>query len=380
MLALCREQRLEHRTKHIALRYFLARELQQRGQLRLAYVASEANTADVFTKALAPSCSALLYLTGLVTPCSPPLCLWGEALAAKAAAEAIATFNMVDDVIRAVAEYLGRSSPWHQRFMELQEVFTSTNLEVQGIHELDYPLVHAQILRTTPLLESQYIDYGDDFGGGPNEQLYRFIEKHGPKGSPEMVVEGASSDGSLNRFKATLHERRVAKYIGPSHHDACVVICADMAKLLIQQLQSKLGDLDSLSGIDKKRAVKELRTLCPVLARAPKSEPRAALLLPTLLRAALLAGALLPARRLAGSRTAARIAMPATPCCGPPYWPAPCCPYSPAAHAALLLPALLANALLPARHPAGSRTAARPVVRHPTSRSPALPWLRTTLP
>ncbi|CAI7860029.1 unnamed protein product, partial [Closterium sp. NIES-54] len=40
MLALCREHRLEHRTKHIALRYFLARELQQRGQLRLAYVAS----------------------------------------------------------------------------------------------------------------------------------------------------------------------------------------------------------------------------------------------------------------------------------------------------------------------------------------------------
>ncbi|CAI7855622.1 unnamed protein product [Closterium sp. NIES-53] len=54
MLALCREHRLEHRTKHIALRYFLARELQQRGQLRLAYVASQANTADIFTKALAP--------------------------------------------------------------------------------------------------------------------------------------------------------------------------------------------------------------------------------------------------------------------------------------------------------------------------------------
>ncbi|CAI7926295.1 unnamed protein product [Closterium sp. NIES-53] len=53
MLALCREHRLEHRTKHSALRYFLARELQQRGQLRLAYVASEANTADIFTKALA---------------------------------------------------------------------------------------------------------------------------------------------------------------------------------------------------------------------------------------------------------------------------------------------------------------------------------------
>ncbi|CAI7912731.1 unnamed protein product [Closterium sp. NIES-53] len=54
MLALCQEHRLEHRTKHIAVCYFLARELQQRGQLRLAYVASEANTADIFTKALPP--------------------------------------------------------------------------------------------------------------------------------------------------------------------------------------------------------------------------------------------------------------------------------------------------------------------------------------
>ncbi|CAI7816163.1 unnamed protein product [Closterium sp. NIES-53] len=54
MLALCQEHRVEHITKHIALRYFLARDLQQRGQLRLAYEASQANTADVFTKALQP--------------------------------------------------------------------------------------------------------------------------------------------------------------------------------------------------------------------------------------------------------------------------------------------------------------------------------------
>ncbi|CAI7741462.1 unnamed protein product, partial [Closterium sp. NIES-53] len=52
MIALSQEHRLEHRTKHMALRYFLARELQQRGHLRLAYVATRANTADVFTKAL----------------------------------------------------------------------------------------------------------------------------------------------------------------------------------------------------------------------------------------------------------------------------------------------------------------------------------------
>ncbi|CAI7860809.1 unnamed protein product, partial [Closterium sp. NIES-54] len=78
MLALCREHRLEHRAKHIALRYFLARELQQRGQLRLAYVASEANTADIFTKALAPGdhqrfCTLLDCVVFLLWACPIPV-------------------------------------------------------------------------------------------------------------------------------------------------------------------------------------------------------------------------------------------------------------------------------------------------------------------
>ncbi|CAI7806310.1 unnamed protein product [Closterium sp. NIES-54] len=73
MLALCQEHRLEHRTKHIALRYFLARELQQRGQLRLAYMASQANTIDVFTKALQP-CDHQRFCTVLgLVPTMPHL-------------------------------------------------------------------------------------------------------------------------------------------------------------------------------------------------------------------------------------------------------------------------------------------------------------------
>ncbi|CAI7818588.1 unnamed protein product, partial [Closterium sp. NIES-53] len=57
------------------------------GQLRLAYMATKANSADIFTKALPPGdhqcfvtvlgLLVLLYLTGLVTICSPPHCLWG---------------------------------------------------------------------------------------------------------------------------------------------------------------------------------------------------------------------------------------------------------------------------------------------------------------
>ncbi|CAI7892668.1 unnamed protein product [Closterium sp. NIES-54] len=73
MLALCQEHRLEHRTKHIALRYFLAQELQQRGLLFLAYVASQANTADVFTKALQP-CDHQHFCTVLgIVPTVPQL-------------------------------------------------------------------------------------------------------------------------------------------------------------------------------------------------------------------------------------------------------------------------------------------------------------------
>ncbi|CAI7772396.1 unnamed protein product [Closterium sp. NIES-53] len=68
MIALCKKHRLEHRMKHIALRYFLGRELQQRGQLRLAYVATRANTADIFTKALPPGDhQCFLTVLGLLT-------------------------------------------------------------------------------------------------------------------------------------------------------------------------------------------------------------------------------------------------------------------------------------------------------------------------
>ncbi|CAI7832310.1 unnamed protein product [Closterium sp. NIES-54] len=54
MIILSREPQLESRVKHIDVRYFLLRELQRRGQARLDFVALEANTADVFIKALAP--------------------------------------------------------------------------------------------------------------------------------------------------------------------------------------------------------------------------------------------------------------------------------------------------------------------------------------
>ncbi|CAI7785733.1 unnamed protein product [Closterium sp. NIES-53] len=52
LILLCREPRLETKMKHIDVRYFLLRELQRHGQVLLVFVASEANTADLFTKTL----------------------------------------------------------------------------------------------------------------------------------------------------------------------------------------------------------------------------------------------------------------------------------------------------------------------------------------
>ncbi|CAI7852409.1 unnamed protein product [Closterium sp. NIES-54] len=89
MIALCQEHILEHRTKDIALRYFLARELQQRGQLRFAYVATRANTADIFTKALQSGRPFFLLESRPCCCCSSPCyCSYSPTGAATAFAAA----------------------------------------------------------------------------------------------------------------------------------------------------------------------------------------------------------------------------------------------------------------------------------------------------
>ncbi|CAI5510184.1 unnamed protein product [Closterium sp. Naga37s-1] len=59
-----------------------------------------------------------------------------EALAAKDAAEAVPELGMVDDVVRAFSEHIGRSSVDYTKFQNLQRVYCQTNLEAQGIHDV----------------------------------------------------------------------------------------------------------------------------------------------------------------------------------------------------------------------------------------------------
>ncbi|CAI7857205.1 unnamed protein product [Closterium sp. NIES-54] len=70
-----------------------------------------------------------------------------EALAAKEAAEALPIFDMVDDLVRMTADLLRRSAPKQQRFMDLQQLFTETSLEVQGIHQVRWLSQDEAILR-----------------------------------------------------------------------------------------------------------------------------------------------------------------------------------------------------------------------------------------
>ncbi|CAI5516465.1 unnamed protein product [Closterium sp. Naga37s-1] len=299
-------------------------------------------------------------LYGMCVPCE-----LREALAAKDAAEALPEFEMVDSLIRQVAEHLGRSGPWHQRFATLQEVFTATNLELQGIHQvrwlsrgdavlravevlpalivmlyewdstlyelatsyrfhfllyfladvleqlnvLNRAFQQREIRRTMSFLESRYVDCGDDFGGGMSARLSPFIKKHGPEGGrPEVKVQGVDSDGRPTTHTFELHENPSEDYPTLGSHDACVDLCTTFAETLVQNLSKRFKDLDSLvgvrlfmpdewehgraerhkqclewlnslvtlfraeetdyiiPGIDKRRAMKELRAFCPILA------------------------------------------------------------------------------------------------------------------
>ncbi|CAI7747665.1 unnamed protein product [Closterium sp. NIES-54] len=200
-----------------------------------------------------------------------------EALAAKTAASKIPAFNVIDTVIRTVAEHLGRMlrlvavlpalivvlKEWdatlyalvtsymlHFLLFFIADVLEQHNILNRAFQhkELDYASVHAQIKRTTSHIESRYVDCGDDFGGDVSELLPPFIERHGPGGNREVKVEGIDSDGRPTRFKFVPHEDELEEFEGPGIHDGCVGVCTEFAEVIVHQLEHRLGDLNGMSG------------------------------------------------------------------------------------------------------------------------------------
>ncbi|CAI7836862.1 unnamed protein product [Closterium sp. NIES-53] len=80
-----------------------------------------------------------------------------EALAAKDASDDIPDFKIVDKVIRNVADHLGRSGPWHQCFLDLKEVFTSSSLELQGTHAVRWLSRGDAVLRFLAVLPADIV-------------------------------------------------------------------------------------------------------------------------------------------------------------------------------------------------------------------------------
>ncbi|CAI7903185.1 unnamed protein product [Closterium sp. NIES-53] len=172
-----------------------------------------------------------------------------------------------------------------------------------------------EIRRTMSHLETRYVDCGDDFGGGLSARLSPFILKYGlDSDKPEVTVQGVDSDGRPTTHKFQLHENPSEDYPTLGTHDACVDLSTAFAETLVKNLSKKFEDLDNLvevrlfmpdeyppgraerhkqcvewlmslvslirtqetdhilPGIDKLRAMKELRAFCPILAGAPNNE------------------------------------------------------------------------------------------------------------
>ncbi|CAI7751421.1 unnamed protein product, partial [Closterium sp. NIES-54] len=92
------------------------------------------------------------------------------------------------------------------------------------------------IWRTTGHLEARYVDCGDDFGAGLSPRLSPWLEKHGPEGTQEVIIEGVDSDGQPSTFTFILHEDKLPDYPGPGHHNACLDICTEFAELIVANL------------------------------------------------------------------------------------------------------------------------------------------------
>ncbi|CAI7818382.1 unnamed protein product [Closterium sp. NIES-54] len=95
----------------------------------------------------------------------------------------------------------------------------------------------------------RYVNCGDDFGGGLSRRLSPFIERYGPGKKRDVTVEGVDSDGRPEKITFTLHDNPVEGYDGPEDHDGCIDLSTDFAECIVANLERRLGDLDSLSGV-----------------------------------------------------------------------------------------------------------------------------------
>ncbi|CAI7830818.1 unnamed protein product [Closterium sp. NIES-53] len=235
-----------------------------------------------------------------------------EALAAKDTAEAYPDLDIVDHVVRSLAELLGRSGNFHLRFKELQEVLFETNLELQGIHSVRwlsrglavqrladnlpaaiillyendpkaYLLVtslkfhfmlffFADVLKELNALNLKFqrrqVDVTHvlqmvdntrltlrnrylsdaDNFGDVSNELSAFLSKHASSEKREVKVTGTDSTGAPTPHEYTLHEQNIKGQKSSPGLDDCITLAKGYVKELLKRLESRMKDLGSLDG------------------------------------------------------------------------------------------------------------------------------------
>ncbi|CAI5516911.1 unnamed protein product [Closterium sp. Naga37s-1] len=213
-----------------------------------------------------------------------------EALAVKDAAASNPDLAMVDTVVRMLAERLGASSHWSQRFKYLQRIIYNTNLEVQGIHSVrwlsrgdavkrlckvlgaaiilfhekehdlyetvDVTEVAKTVESITGDLEHRYLDKKADFSGTGNGWLPKFLKLYAKKSGQTVRVRGADSEGRPVNHSYILHERKLKDHKYKSGYKACVKLCRKFAKDVVDRLLFRLDDLRGMGPMKLFRASK----------------------------------------------------------------------------------------------------------------------------
>ncbi|CAI7736231.1 unnamed protein product [Closterium sp. NIES-53] len=235
-----------------------------------------------------------------------------RALAAKDAALAFPDLQIVDKVVRAVADILRRLVV-HTRFKELQEVICEAHLEMQGIkdvrwlsrghaiqrfvavfpavvivlrefdskmyavvtsfkfhfllyfladvlkelnllnikfqrRQIDATHVLQTVHNTTLLLRNRYIDSNDETFGAAGEALGPFLTKHVSGECREVQVAGPDATGVPTTHRYILHEVLIEWQTSGRDISSCLKLGRDFVVELIGRLDFRLQDLASLNG------------------------------------------------------------------------------------------------------------------------------------
>ncbi|CAI7729143.1 unnamed protein product [Closterium sp. NIES-53] len=182
-----------------------------------------------------------------------------EALFAKDAATTVPDMQVVDKVIRSLAEDLGRSSNQHGRFKELQEVLCETNLELEGIHSVRwlsrgaaihqlFDVTHVQQAtdNTKMAVRSRYLCDDDNFGHG-SKTLHKFLKERADPKRREVSVDGIDAEGTPVTHKYILHEDKIEGQTSAGDLTACLKLAQDFVTALLGSMDWRYKDLASLS-------------------------------------------------------------------------------------------------------------------------------------